>query len=75
MSSGKWVYPHGAESDEKVCLHVELRTVRPGAKDSSPSLDGFDLGEWYLRGFDALETMSRVDKALMDAGFKPYNVP
>ena len=72
---GKWVYPDRAKSDERVCLHVELRTLRPGARDSSPSWDGFDLGEWHLPDADAMETMSRVDSALMDAGFEPYNVP
>ena len=72
---GKWEYPDRAKSDERVCLHVELRTLRPGARDSSPSWDGFDLGEWHLPDADATETMSRVDSALMDAGFEPYNVP
>ena len=72
---GKREYPDRAKSDERVCLHVELRTLRPGARESSPSWDGFDLGEWHLPDADAIETMSRVDPAVMDAGFEPYNVP
>ena len=64
-----------AKSDERVYLHVELRTLRPGARESSSSWDSFELGEWHLPDADAMETMSRVDSALMDAGFEPYNVP